>query len=46
MSDREAIRRLEELLELQKRSFTRNQRPSLEERKANISKIPRMLLDN
>ncbi|KFY09948.1 hypothetical protein V492_05280 [Pseudogymnoascus sp. VKM F-4246] len=37
---------LEDALALQKKAFVKNQRPSLEERKAYIGKIPTMLLAN
>lgn len=46
MSDRQSIARLTEVLSLQKKAFLKNQCPSLEERKANIQKIPVMLLSN
>ena len=46
MSDDAAIRQLEDALALQKRAFLKNQCPSVEERKANISKIPKMVLLN
>lgn len=46
MSDKEAIAKLEAALALQKKAFLKNQCPSLQERKENISKIPVMLLSN
>lgn len=46
MSDDAAIKQLEDALALQKKAFMKNQRPSLEERKAYIGKIPTMLLAN
>lgn len=46
MSDSKAIKQLEAALSLQKKAFLRNQCPSIEERKANIGKIPGMLLSN
>ncbi|KAJ9610651.1 hypothetical protein H2200_005428 [Cladophialophora chaetospira] len=46
MSDAAAIKQLEDALALQKKSFLKNQYPPLEERKANISKIPGMVLAN
>ncbi|KFY29995.1 hypothetical protein V494_08337 [Pseudogymnoascus sp. VKM F-4513 (FW-928)] len=46
MSDDAAIKQLENALALQKKAFVKNQRPSLEERKAYIGKIPIMLLAN
>lgn len=44
MSDHEAIAELERLLKLQKAAFLKNQNPSVEKRKANIGKIPAMVL--
>ena len=46
MSDDEAIQQLEAALALQKKAFLKNQWPSVEERKANVGKIPGMLLAN
>lgn len=46
MSDEAAIQSLEAALALQKKAFLKNQYPSIEERKANIGKIPAMLLAN
>jgi coniferyl-aldehyde dehydrogenase len=46
MSDAAAIKQLEEALALQKKAFLKNQYPSIEERKANIAKIPPMVLAN
>lgn len=46
MSDDAAIKQLEAALALQKKAFLKNQRPSLEERKANIGKIPGMVIAN
>jgi coniferyl-aldehyde dehydrogenase len=46
MSDDEAIQQLESALALQKKAFLKNQWPSVEERKANVGKIPGMLLAN
>ena len=46
MSDEAVIRQLEAALELQKKAFLRNQRPPVEDRKANIGKIPKMVLEN
>lgn len=46
MSDDAAIKQLESALALQKKAFLKNQRPSLEERKANIGKIPGMVISN
>ena len=46
MSDDEAIQQLERALALQKKAFLKNQWPSVEERKANIGKIPGMVLKN
>lgn len=46
MSDDEAIQQLESALALQKKAFLKNQWPSIEERKANVGKIPGMLLAN
>ncbi|KAK5061469.1 hypothetical protein LTR84_008013 [Exophiala bonariae] len=46
MSDDAAIKQLENALALQKKAFLKNQRPSLEERKANIGKIPGMVISN
>jgi coniferyl-aldehyde dehydrogenase len=46
MSDDAAIKQLEDALALQKKAFLRNQHPSLEERKANIGKIPGMVIAN
>jgi coniferyl-aldehyde dehydrogenase len=45
-NDAEAIRQLENALALQKKAFLKNQYPSVEERKANIGKIPIMVLSN
>lgn len=44
--DAAAIKQLENALALQKKAFLKNQCPSAEERKANISKIPGMVLGN
>lgn len=44
MSDHEAIVKLEAVLDLQKKAFIQNPWPSLAERKANIKKIPEMVL--
>lgn len=44
MSDDAAIKRLKSVLALQKAAFLKNQCPSVEERKANIGKIPQMVL--
>jgi coniferyl-aldehyde dehydrogenase len=44
--DAAAIKRLENALALQKKAFLKNQCPSVEERKANIGKIPAMVLSN
>ena len=46
MSDDQAIKQLESALALQKKAFLKNQCPSVEERKANIGKIPGMVLTN
>ena len=46
MSDDAAIKQLEDALALQKKAFLKDQCPSLEERKANIGKIPAMVLAN
>ncbi len=46
MSDDAAIKQLEDALALQKKAFLKNQYPSIEERKANIGKIPGMVLAN
>ena len=46
MSDEAAIKQLENALALQKKAFLKNQCPSVEERKANIGKIPGMVLTN
>lgn len=46
MSDDEAIQQLERALALQKKAFLKNQWPSVEERKANVGKIPGMVLAN
>ena len=46
MADDEAIQQLENALALQKKAFLKNQWPSVEERKANISKIPGLVLKN
>lgn len=46
MSDAAAIKQLEEALALQKAAFLKNQYPSIDERKANIGKIPGMVLAN
>jgi coniferyl-aldehyde dehydrogenase len=46
MSDDAAIKQLEDALALQKKAFLKNQRPSIEERKANVGKIPAMVLTN
>jgi coniferyl-aldehyde dehydrogenase len=46
MSDDEAIQQLESALALQKKAFLKNQWPSVEERKANVGKIPGMVLAN
>jgi coniferyl-aldehyde dehydrogenase len=46
MSDAAAIKQIEDALALQKKAFLENQYPSIEERKANISKIPAMVLAN
>lgn len=45
-TDAAAIAELEETLALQKAAFLKNQYPSIEERKANIGKIPSMVLSN
>lgn len=45
-SDDAAIKQLENALALQKKAFLKNQCPSAEERKANIGKIPGMVLSN
>lgn len=45
-SDEAAIKQLENALALQKKAFLKNQCPSAEERKANIGKIPGMVLSN
>jgi len=44
--DTAAIKQLEQALALQKKAFLKNQCPSAEERKANIGKIPGMVLAN
>lgn len=44
--DAVAIKQLENALALQKKAFLKNQCPSAEERKANIGKIPAMVLTN
>lgn len=44
--DAAAIKQLESALTLQKKAFLKNQCPSIEERKANIGKIPPMVLSN
>lgn len=44
--DAAAIKHLENALALQKKAFLKNQYPSIEERKANIGKIPAMVLGN
>ncbi|KAF2436268.1 aldehyde dehydrogenase [Tothia fuscella] len=44
--DTAAIKHLEEVLALQKKAFLKNQCPTAEERKANIGKIPGMVLSN
>ena len=44
--DAAAIKQLESALALQKKAFLKNQYPSIEERKANIGKIPAMVLGN
>ena len=44
--DAAAIKQLEAALALQKKAFLKNQYPSIEERKANIGKIPGMVLAN
>jgi coniferyl-aldehyde dehydrogenase len=44
--DAVAIKQLENVLALQKKAFLKNQCPSIEERKANIEKIPVMVLIN
>jgi coniferyl-aldehyde dehydrogenase len=44
--DTAAIQQLENALALQKKAFLKNQCPSAEERKANIGKIPVMVLSN
>jgi coniferyl-aldehyde dehydrogenase len=44
--DAAAIKQLENALALQKKAFLKNQCPSAEERKANIGKIPGMVLTN
>ena len=46
MSDDAAIKQLEDALALQKKAFLKNQHLSIEERKANIGKIPGMVLAN
>lgn len=46
MSDDAAIKQLENALALQKKAFLKNQYPSVDERKANIGKIPAMVLAN
>ena len=46
MSDEAAIKQLEAALALQKKAFLKNQSPSVEERKANVGKIPGMVLTN
>lgn len=46
MSDAAAIKQLEDALALQKKAFLKNQYPTIEERKANIGKIPGMVLAN
>lgn len=46
MSDEAAIKQLESALALQKKAFLKNQFPPIEERKANIGKIPGMVLAN
>ena len=43
--DAAAIKQLENALALQKKAFLKNQYPSIEERKANIGKIPAMFKD-
>jgi coniferyl-aldehyde dehydrogenase len=44
--DAAAIEQLENALALQKKALLKNQCPSVEERKANIGKIPAMVLSN
>ncbi|KAF2667150.1 aldehyde dehydrogenase [Microthyrium microscopicum] len=44
--DTAAIKQLEEALAIQKKAFLKNQCPSAEERKANVGKIPAMVLSN
>jgi coniferyl-aldehyde dehydrogenase len=44
--DTAAIKQLKNALALQKKAFLKNQYPSAEERKANIGKIPVMVLSN
>lgn len=44
--DTAAIQQLENALALQKKAFLKQQYPSIEERKANIGKIPAMVLSN
>jgi hypothetical protein len=46
MSDEAAIKQLENALALQKKAFLKNQCPSVEERKANVGKVPGMVLAN
>ena len=46
VDDVAAIKQLENALALQKKAFLKNQCPSVEERKANIGKIPVMVLAN
>ncbi|TKA48279.1 hypothetical protein B0A49_12981, partial [Cryomyces minteri] len=46
MSDSAAIAQLEAALALQKAAFLKNQNPSVAERKANVGKIPGMVLAN
>jgi hypothetical protein len=45
-NDEAVIKQLENALALQKKAFLKNQCPSAEERKANIAKIPAMVLSN
>jgi len=44
--DAAAIKQLENALTLQKKTFLKNQCPSAEERKANVGKIPAMVISN
>ncbi|KIV96109.1 hypothetical protein PV10_00013 [Exophiala mesophila] len=46
MADHEAITRLESVLDLQRKAFIQNPWISIAERKANIKKIPEMVLSN